>query len=294
MFKFLTSLCACFCCSQTVLAWNAEGHMVIAQIAYNHLGSAVKAKCDALIAVPLTYGGSGTSTFVTGAVWADDYKSQLGSSIWHYIDLPFSLDGTSTNSFVPASFDVVQAINLSIATLQNSGASQSNQAVSLRYLLHFVGDIHQPLHSSDAFFASQPHGDGGGNGFGITGTWNNLHSLWDAGGGYLIDSLSRPLSSVSQTTLSNKVAAIESAYLYSPNDGTIPNPMDWARESQGVAEAVSYVGITLNSTPSTAYLNTAQATTEQRMSLGGHRLADLLTTLFASYPIVLSLIVANS
>jgi hypothetical protein len=174
MFKFLTSLCACFCCSQTVLAWNAEGHMVIAQIAYNHLGSAVKAKCDALIAVPLTYGGSGTSTFVTGAVWADDYKSQLGSSIWHYIDLPFSLDGTSTNSFVPASFDVVQAINLSIATLQNSGASQSNQAVSLRYLLHFVGDIHQPLHSSDAFFASQPHGDGGGNGFGITGTWNNL------------------------------------------------------------------------------------------------------------------------
>jgi hypothetical protein len=225
---------------------------------------------------------------VTAAVWADDYKSQLGSSIWHYIDLPFSLDGTSTNGFVPASFDVVQAINLSIATLQNSSASQSNQAVSLRYLLHFVGDIQQPLHASDAFFASQPYGDGGGNGFGINGTWNNLHSLWDSGGGYLTDSLSRPLSAASQATLSNKVAAIESTYPYSPNDGTIPNPMDWARESQGIAEAVSYVGITLNSTPSTAYLHTSQAATEQRMSLGGHRLADLLTTLFASYPITIS------
>ena len=265
--------------------------MVVAQIAYNHLDPAVKAQCDALIAVPLAYGRNSTSNFVTAAVWADDYKSQLGSGIWHYIDLPFSLDGTSTNGFVPASFDVVQAINLSIATLQTSSATQSNQAVSLRYLLHFVGDIQQPLHASDAFFASQPNGDGGGNGFYISGTWNNLHSLWDSGGGYLTDSLPRPLSSGSQTTLNNKVAAIEADYPYTQNVGTIPNPMDWAREAQGIAETVSYVGITQNSTPSTTYLNTAQAATEQRMALGGHRLADLLTTLFTSNPIRLGSII---
>ena len=196
--------------------------MVVAQIAYNHLDSAVKAKCDALVAVPLSYGGASTSNFVTAAVWADDYKSQLGSSIWHCIDLPFSLDGTSTNGFVPASFDVVQAINLSIATLQNSSASQSNQAVSLRYLLHFVGDIQQPLHASDAFFASQPNGDAGANSFGITGTWNNLHSVWDSGGSYLTDSLSRPLSAAGQTTLSNKVAAIEADYPVLSENSCIP------------------------------------------------------------------------
>jgi hypothetical protein len=231
---------------------------------------------------------------VTAAVWADDYKSQLGSGIWHYIDLPFSLDGTSTNGFVPASFDVVKAINLSITTLQSSSATQSNQAVSLRYLLHFVGDIQQPLHSSDAFYASQPNGDAGGNGFYITGTWNNLHSLWDAGGGFLSDSLSRPLSSASQTTLNNKVAAIETDYPYTPNVGTIPNPMDWAWEGQGVAETVTYVGISLNSTPSTSYLNTTKATTEQRMALGGHRLADLLTTLFALNPIRLGNVIRTN
>jgi len=294
MIKCLASLCACFCFSQAVLAWNAEGHLVVAQMAYNHLASAVKAKCDALIAVPLAYGGDSTSSFVTAACWADDYKSRLGTGIWHYIDLPFSLDGTSTNSFVPASFDVVQAINLSIATLQSSTASQSNQAVSLRYLLHFVGDIQQPLHCSDAFFAAQPNGDAGGNGFHITGTWNNLHSLWDYGGGYLTDSLSRPLSSASQTTLNNKVASIEADYPYTPNDGTIPNPMDWAREGQGVAETVSYVGISENTAPSSAYLNTAQATTEQRMAIGGHRLADLLTTLFTSYPIRLGSVIRTN
>jgi hypothetical protein len=121
---------------------------------------------------------------VTAACWADDYKSQLNTGTWHYIDLPFSLDGTSTNGFVPASFNFVQAINVAISTLQSSSGSQSNQAVSLRYLLHFVGDIQQPLHCSDAFFASQPNGDAGGNGFYINGTWNNVHSLWDSGGGY--------------------------------------------------------------------------------------------------------------
>jgi hypothetical protein len=78
MIKFLAFLCACFCLSQTVLAWNAEGHMVVAQIAYNHLDSTVKAKCDALIAVSLAYGGNSTSNFVTAAVWADDYKVSVG------------------------------------------------------------------------------------------------------------------------------------------------------------------------------------------------------------------------
>jgi hypothetical protein len=256
--------------------------MVVAQIAYNHLAPAAKAKCDALVAVPLQYASAGTSNFVTAAVWADEFKSQLGSGTWHYIDLPFSLDGTSTNGFVPASFDAVQAINQAIVTLGSGTSTQIDQATSLRYLLHLVGDIQQPLHCSDAFFASQPHGDAGGNGFYITGTWNNLHSLWDAGGGYLSDSLSRPLNAARQATLNDKVAAIEAAYPYTPNAGTIPDPMDWAREGLGLAEAINYVGISQNTTPSSTYLSAAQATTEQRMAMGGHRLADLLNTLFTT------------
>ena len=67
--------------------------------------------------------------------------------------------------------------------------------------------------------------------------------------------------------------------------------MDRAREGQGVAETVSYVGIALNSTPSTSYLNTAQTTTEHRVALGAHRMADLLTTLFASIPIRLDSVI---
>jgi hypothetical protein len=285
---FLTCLCACFSLARPALAWNAEGHMIVAQIAYNHLNPALKAQCDALIAMPVAYGSSQNSTFVTSACWADDAKSSLGTGIWHYIDLPFSLDGTPTSGVTVAPFDVVQAINLSIATLQSPSTTQSNKAVSLRYLLHFLGDIHQPLHSSTAVSASSPSGDAGGNGFSINGNWNNLHSLWDSGGGYLTDSLPRPLNAVSQSTLDAKVAAVETDYPYAPNAGTLPNPMDWAVEGRGLAETVAYVGITRNSAPSTTYLNTAQSTTEQRMALGGHRLADLLDTLFAPAPISLT------
>ncbi len=180
---------------------------------------------------------------------------------------------------------------MSVATLQNPSATQSNQAVSLRYLIHFVGDITQPLHCSTAVSALRTHGDSGGNSFYITNDyWDNLHSLWDAGGGYLFDSLSRPLTVGNQNTLNAKIATIEAdyPYNYSTNLGTIPNPMTWAQEGLNLAKTVSYVGITLNGTPSNDYLNTTMATTKQRMAAGGHRLADLLNTLYPAPPIVLS------
>ena len=274
-------LCLCFGTGEAP-AWNAEGHMAVAQLAYNNLDPTVKAKCDALIAVSVSPGGSSTNTFVTAACWADDYKSQLGTGTWHYIDLPFSLDGTSFANFVPESFDLVKAVNLCIATLQNPAATPSQQAVSLRYLIHFMGDIQQPLHCSEAFFAAQPNGDAGGNGFNLTGTWSNLHSLWDAGGGYLTDSLPRPLTAASQTTLNNRVATVEAAAPYVRDfSGTIPDPMNWALEAKDLAISICYAGITRGTSPSAAYLQNARSTTEARMALGGKRLADLLNTLFA-------------
>ncbi|HVV02301.1 MAG TPA: S1/P1 nuclease [Verrucomicrobiae bacterium] len=273
-----------------VRAWNAEGHMVVAQIAYNHLDPAVKARCDALIAAPLEYQSSKSSTFVTAAPWADDFKSQLGTAIWHYIDLPFSLDGTSTSGVSTASFDIVRAIRQCVSTLQDPDAGQTNLAISLRYLIHFAGDIEQPLHCSTAVSASSPAGDSGGNGFSLHGTWSNLHSLWDAGGGFLTDSLSRPLDTSSQSKLDAKVALIETAHPYQPQTGVIPDPMDWAVEGWLLAQSVCYSGVTKGATPSAAYLNSATNTTIQQMAEGGQRLAGLLNTIFAVQPFSLSVL----
>jgi hypothetical protein len=282
MSRFLIILCGCFYLSRPVLAWNAEGHMVVAQIAYNHLDPEVKAKCDALLTNSIYHSSSINSNFVTAACWADDIKSFTSAySTWHYIDLYFSLDGTSTNGLTPPPTNVVWAINQCIATLQDSTATPSNQAVALRFLLHFVGDVQQPLHCTSAVSASRTNGDAGGNSFSLNGNWSNLHSLWDSGGGYLSDFISRPLDAT-DPTLSNKVADVEAAYPYTTSIGTIPDPMDWAIEGRGLAQTVSYVGITAGSTPSVSYTNTAQATTKQRMAIGGQRLAKLLNTIFVT------------
>lgn len=286
MTKLLLSLCLGLGLPAGAGAWNAEGHMVVAQIAYNHLDAAVKNRCDTLIATPVNNASNYNNTFVTAACWADDIKSVTSAySTWHYIDLPFSLDGTSTSGVTPAAFDVVQAIRQNIATLQSTNATPTDQATNLRFLLHFVGDIQQPLHCSTAVRASQPGGDSGGNGFSLTQpSWSNLHSLWDSGGGYLFDSLSRPLSAASQTTLSNKVAVIEADYPYLRNTGLIPDPMTWATAGLALAQTNAYVGITRNTTPTQPYLDTTAATTEQLLAQGGHRLADLLNTIFAANP----------
>jgi S1/P1 Nuclease len=265
-------------------AWNAEGHMVVARIAYNHLDQAVKAKCDSLINVPVTNSSDINSNFVTAACWADDIKGSISTfNGWHFIDIPFSLDGTSTNGVGSASFDVVRTINLCISNLASSATSVSNQALYLRFLLHFVGDIQQPLHCSTAVSAAHPTGDAGGNSFPLSNAnWSNLHSLWDSGGGYLSDFLSRPLDGTEAGTVSNLARTVESHYPYTPNPGIIPRPMDWASEGWNLAKTVSYVGITNNGTPTSAYLATASSTTEQRMAAGGYRLADLLNTIYST------------
>jgi len=159
--------------------------------------------------------------------------------------------------------------------------------VFLRYLLHFVGDVHQPLHASTAISAAFPSGDSGGNGFTLNGTWSELHALWDAGGGYVSSTLSRPLSNTSKTTLSNKVAQVEAAYPYVPNPGIVDDPNNWALEGWNLAQTVAYSNITMNSTPSSDYTNAVQRTVESRLALGGHRLADLLNTIFTVYPAII-------
>jgi hypothetical protein len=290
--KFVFGVFVFLTLSSSVRAWNAEGHMLVSQIAYNHLAANVKSNCDALIAIQLTnYNSAGTSNFVTAAVWADDFKTPLGTGPYHYIDIPFSLDGTSTSGVPATVSNVVQGLNTCIAGLQNPTLDQTNKAMHLRYLLHYVGDIQQPLHCSTAVSAAHTGGDAGGNIFSLTGAiWSNLHSLWDQGGGYLLDSLPRPFSAATQNTLNAKVAAIEAdyPYNYTTNLTTVPNPMTWATEGWSSAQSVCYVGITNNTSPTSSYLATATNRTELYIANGGHRLADLLNTILGSNPVTLN------
>jgi S1/P1 Nuclease len=268
--EFLTALCACFCLLQPALAWNFQGHQVVAQIAYDHLDPEVKTKCNALLTIAAPCGNSSTS-FVTSSTWADQ-RCESGTSPQHYIDIPISLDGYPTNSVVDDPVNVVTAIQQHIATLQNPAATSNSQATALRYLLHFVGDIQQPLHCSTGVTTNQPTGDAGGNGFSLGSGNGNLHSFWDGGGGYLNGGAS----------VSSNAAEVEALYPYTLSVGSIPDPMDWATESWNIARTNTYVGVTRNTAPSADYINSTQATTKQRMAIGGQRLAKLLNTIFVT------------
>ena len=290
MLRFFACLAGCFCLTRPALAWNAEGHMIVAQIAYNHLDPAVKAQCTNLIAVAVYHSSSINSNFVTAGPWADDIKSYTTNyDDSHYIDIGLSLDGYPTNQVANDESNVVAAINQCIATLQDSSQSQSNQAVALRFLIHFVGDIQQPLHATTGVSSNMHTGDLGGNSFLINdGSITKLHALWDDGGGFLTDSITRPLTPTSQATLNSKAAICETAYPYSFSVGSIPDPMSWALESRLLASNTAYVGISSNTTPSVAYTNAAQNTTIQRMAIGGQRLAKLLNTIFVTNAPVLN------
>jgi hypothetical protein len=266
----LTALSACFCLLQPALAWNSQGHQVVAQIAYNHLDPEVKAKCDALLTIPAICGNS-TISFVASSTWADQ-RCESGTSPQHYIDIPISLDLYKTNSVVDNPTNVVTAIQQEIAILQDPASTLSSQAKALRYLLHFVGDIQQPLHCSTGVTTNQPTGDAGGNGFSLGSGNGNLHSFWDGGGGYLNNGAS----------VSSNAAEVEALYPYTLSVGSIPDPMDWAIEGWNIAQTNTYVGVTRGFPPSTTYTNRTQETTKQRMAIGGQRLAKLLNTIFVT------------
>lgn len=267
-FTLLTGLVVCLAAWQSASGWNSVGHQVVAQIAYNHLDPEVKAKCDALIALPVVCGSS-SHTFVSDSVWADQ-RCESWTSPQHYLDIPISLDGTSTNGVVYNPTNVVTAIRQYLAMLQDPSASTTNQAKALRYIIHFVGDIEQPLHCSTGVTASQTSGDGGGNSFSIGS--GSLHSFWDGGGGYLP-------TGASVSSLANDV---ETLYPYSFSVGAIPDPMDWAVESWNISRTNTYVGITNGVSPSASYTAMTQAITKQRMAAGGQRLAKLLNTIFVT------------
>ena len=273
--KSLVCLAACISLRNTAWGWGATGHQVVAQIAYNHLDPAVKAKCDALIALSPPC-GTVSHTFVSDSTWADQ-RCEAGTSGYHYIDLPISLDGYHTNGATIGVSNVVTALNQYIATLQNTNAALAAQATALRYVIHFTGDITQPCHSSNGITTNNfPDGDGGGNSFSLG--HGSLHSFWDGGAGVL-------------TNVSAVVAEVEALYPYTPNIGTVPDPMTWATDTYYYAANSAYfytngagvfTELINGAVPDSTYTNQARATTKLQMAKGGKRLADLLNTIFAA------------
>jgi hypothetical protein len=181
-----------------VEAWNATGHRIVAAIAYDHLSPQAKARVDELLKQHPDFGNlAPRDAFLAASVWPDTIKgdsrffddtlpnpkptpllpgfpSMARHTDWHYIDLPFSMDGTRLEQAKKPN---------ALVELRRILREPSLAVYDLPWLVHLTGDVHQPLHCASRFTKSLPHGDQGGNLVFVT-PGRNLHSLWDGLAGY--------------------------------------------------------------------------------------------------------------
>ncbi|MBV9509351.1 MAG: S1/P1 nuclease [Caulobacteraceae bacterium] len=171
-------------------AWGDLGHEITGKIAYSRLTPAAKAKVDALLAAD-----SDTLTapdFASRTTWADKYRSgHRETAAWHFVDIEIdhpdlnaacfgfpALEPGQAASAGPAQDCVVGKIEEFERELADRGTPQPERILALKFLMHFVGDLHQPLHAAD-------HDDRGGNCIGLDpspdGRDTNLHAFWDVG-----------------------------------------------------------------------------------------------------------------
>jgi hypothetical protein len=248
--------------------WNALGHRLVAQIAYQHLSVHAKQVYNQYNhALDRVYR---KQSFVDSAPWLDSlrYQNELWLRKKHYISLPFSFDGTKLQP--PNKINASSAIEEAKKVLQTSN-KDFDKGFSLRVLLHVVGDIHQPLHAANFYSATYPKGDKGGNliRLGKNPIAGNLHAYWDKGGGSLIKR-----RAYSKNQLERKANHIEKLWPCKPEKMKL-NPQLWAEESHQIAIDKAYQ-LKAGQKPDKDYQQMVKQVTEKRIALAGCRLAALL------------------
>ena len=200
--------------SHRAYAWGDDGHKAIALITQNYLEPAVKTKIDAMLRADpdnLT-----PHDFPSEATWADKYRDSNNrrdhyqqTQNWHFVDLEINdpdiavacfgrsaLPSGTLASNGPPKACIVDKINQFAVELKDPNTDLEERLFALKFLLHLVGDLHQPLHCAD-------NNDRGGNSVkvsvdGIGSRALPLHSLWDT---QFVDAIARPPAALAQFLL---------------------------------------------------------------------------------------------
>ena len=152
--------------SGSLLAWGATGHRVIGQVATNHLSKKAQKEVEALL---------GHESLAEVSTWMDEIRSDDHydyTHSWHYCTIP---DGTTYANRNNDEGQLVERIKDMIATLKCADSARESKVVALKFLVHLVGDLHQPLHVGNGE-------DRGGNNVKVNFFYenSNLHRVWDS------------------------------------------------------------------------------------------------------------------
>jgi hypothetical protein len=163
------AVAALFASSVTALAWGPEGHSLVARIAEAQLTPAARARVTAILAPG--------QTLASIASWPDEVRrSRPDTANWHFIDIPIDQPHLDMARDCPKGDCVIAEIADLRKQLLDPATPPARQREALMFLVHFIGDMHQPLHCSD-------NHDRGGNSVRVVffDRQTNLHSVWDSG-----------------------------------------------------------------------------------------------------------------
>ncbi|MGA0155682.1 MAG: S1/P1 nuclease [Flavobacteriaceae bacterium] len=236
--------------------WGQTGHRVVGRIAEQHLNKrAQKAIRSLLEGYSLAY----ASTI------ADEIKSDKAYDAygpWHYVN--FDMDKTYDPSSADDRGDIVYGIQKCIEVLSNKQSSESDKSFHLKLLIHFIGDLHQPLHVGRSE-------DQGGNRIQVS--WfsrnSNLHRVWDSD---LIDGYNMSYEELAQELM----RSTEREEIMVIQEG---NYLDWVEESHQMAKVV-YASATSGGKLSYRYGYDYNPMVFEQLKKGGYRLAKILNEIF--------------
>src|SRR5947209_43564 len=256
----------------TLFAWGPKGHQIVGDIAQAHLNNAALQGLHQLLGADVNLAAL--------ANWADDVKAKRPESYgWHFVDIPKDANGfdQARDCYKPDEKHpstkedhhncVVDRINMFKLVLANKSAPREERIEALKYIVHFVGDIHQPLHAiAEARGGNDIHVVEFGSAQCGKGPCN-FHYSWDIA-----------LLEHSGRSEQNYVAYLEQQIKANNWHGG-GTPEDWANESLQVAKQV---WLPEGGALDEAYYKANIGILDQRLALAGLRLADLLNDVFSA------------
>jgi hypothetical protein len=213
MTRIALILVSFFAMSCNAWAWGDEGHKVVCEIALRLVQPSTRGEIQKLISTDERF-----ASFSDSCTWPDHPRQRASE---HFLNLSRDSDGLHSETCPGASACVVTAIRKDFEVLSSNNASQAQKLASLKFLGHWVGDIHQPLHVSF-------EDDRGGNNVMVTGECGpNLHSAWDTC--LVLKAVGEDVGEAATKLMKSITPAEIESWTHSA-------PIGWANESFAIAE----------------------------------------------------------
>jgi hypothetical protein len=255
-------------------AWGKEGHQIVGFIAEMNLTPAAQAGIASLLGEDRRISDESISN------WADYARNQVhATGAWHYVDIPVEFGKFDAKRDCQSSDCVVARVDRFRELLADKSLRNSDRQEAIKFLIHLVADMHQPLHCAERRNRlGQP--DRGGNDCKVRfldePTDSNLHKVWDTS--LLVHSVGDRSLSDYATSLGSRITAAQRA-AWRQGD-----PRVWANQSHRVAVTHAYAGVAADgpATPlDVTYVAKNQRVVDEQLSRAGIRLAKILNEAFA-------------